>query len=114
MAIVSTYKQTIFIKRSSNINDTRLWVSRAVQCSDKHARACWLLALKEAHDMCRAGTKDRLRPQRMTRAPLQKPLGPSDNDGTGAPLHQYSLRKRPAEPMQPTVAMTSGIVDAST
>jgi hypothetical protein len=53
MFIISNYHVTVFLKRSEDVQDKRLWASQPVWWDQEQpsARSCWLWALHEATQM---------------------------------------------------------------
>lgn len=50
MFIISNYHVTVFVKRSEDVQDKRLWASHPIWWDQQQpsARSCWLWALHEA------------------------------------------------------------------
>ncbi|EIE18322.1 hypothetical protein COCSUDRAFT_60291 [Coccomyxa subellipsoidea C-169] len=53
MLILTNYHVTVFLKRSADVQDKRLWASPPIwwDSTDPPARACWLYSLEQAHSM---------------------------------------------------------------
>lgn len=120
LLILSNYNVTLFMKRSEDVQDKRLWVSTPIwwDSTDPSVRVCWLYALQQALEMksWKAKLPSRLVPPTLVEDPILHQQLPAAEDPTvqqqlpaaegptvqqqlpAADMHQparYSLRKRP-------------------